>query len=190
VNPRFFPTPAKFRAWLEKNHTTKTELLVGFYKRDSGRKSITWPESVDEALAFGWIDGVRKRIDDVSYTIRFTPRKAKSYWSTVNTKRYAELEKLGRIAPAGRKAFEARDAAVTARYSFEREAAQLDEAAETKFRANEKAWTYFQAQPPHYRRTATWYVVSAKREETRERRLELLIEVSARSEWLPQYIRS
>lgn len=189
MNPRFFATPAKFRAWLETNHATKTELLVGFYKRDSGLQSITWPESVDEALSFGWIDGVRKRIDDVSYTIRFTPRKAKSYWSSVNTKRYAELEKLGRIAPAGRKTFEARDAAVTARYSFEREAAQFEEAAEKKFRANKKAWTYFQAQAPHYRRTATWYVVSAKREETRARRMDTLIEVSAKGELLPQYVR-
>jgi uncharacterized protein YdeI (YjbR/CyaY-like superfamily) len=189
MTPRFFATPAAFRAWLEKNHATKTELLVGFYKRGSGLESITWPESVDEALAFGWIDGVRKRIDNVSYTIRFTPRKAKSYWSAVNTKRYAELDKLGRIAPAGRKAFEARDANATPRYSFEREAAQLDEAAEKKFRADKKAWTYFQAQPPHYRRTATWYVVGAKREETRTRRLDTLIEVSARGEWLPQFIR-
>ncbi len=190
MKAHFFPTPADLRAWLEKHHAAESELLVGFHKKDSGLPSITWPQSVDEALAFGWIDGVRKRIDDTSYSIRFTPRKAKSYWSAVNTKRYAELEKLGRIAPAGRKAFEARDAEATARYSFEREAAQFDEAAEKKFRAERNAWKYFQAQPPHYRRTATWFVVGAKREETRARRLEKLIECSARGEWLPEFIRS
>jgi uncharacterized protein YdeI (YjbR/CyaY-like superfamily) len=188
VKPRFFATPEAFRKWLEAHHDKESELLVGFYKVGSGKKSITWPESVDEALCFGWIDGVRKRIDDVSYTIRFTPRKAKSYWSAVNTKRYAALEKLGRITGAGRAAFEARDATATARYSFEREAVELGEELEARFRANKKAWEYFQAQPPHYRRTSIWYVVSAKREETRARRLEKLIDHSAKGAWLPEFI--
>ena len=173
----FFPTPADFRAWFEKNHAKAPELLVGFYKRDSGKPSITWPESVDQALCFGWIDGIRRRIDDASYSIRFTPRKASSTWSVVNIKRVGELTKLGLMRPAGLKAFEARDEAKSALYSYEqRHSAQFSPAFEKQFRANKKAWDYFQTQAPSYRRLATYAVMSAKREETKLKRLEKLIE--------------
>jgi uncharacterized protein YdeI (YjbR/CyaY-like superfamily) len=179
VKPRFFATPEAFRAWLEKHHATEKELLVGFYKKDSGKKSITWPESVDEALCFGWIDGIRKTIDNISYTIRFTPRKVKSRWSAVNIKRVAELTKLGRMKPAGLAVFEKRDASQAEGYSYERKEAQFDAAMEKRFRANKTAWTFWEAQPPYYRRTLTYWVISAKREETREARLEKLIAASA-----------
>lgn len=179
MKPKFFATPEKFRAWLEKNHATESELLVGFYKRDSGKASITWPESVDEALCVGWIDGVRKSIDDASYTIRFTPRKLKSKWSSVNIKRVAELTKLGRIQPAGLAVFEKRHASQSEGYSYERKEAHLDAAMEKHFRANKAAWTFWEKQPPYYRRTLAWWVISAKREETRAKRLEQLIAASA-----------
>jgi uncharacterized protein YdeI (YjbR/CyaY-like superfamily) len=179
VKPKFFATPEKFRAWLEKNHASEKELLVGFYKRDSGKPSITWPESVDEALCVGWIDGIRRTIDDVSYTIRFTPRTLKSKWSAVNIKRVGELTKLGRMKPAGLAVFEKRDASQSEGYSYERKEAQLDAAMEKKFRANKAAWTFWEKQPPYYRRTLSWWVISAKREETRAKRLEQLIAASA-----------
>ena len=174
MKPRFFKTPEDFRAWLEKNHETAKELLVGFWKRDSGKPSITWPESVDEALCVGWIDGVRRTIDDDSYTIRFTPRSAKSKWSAVNIKRVAELTKLGRMKPAGLAAFEKKDPKSEG-YSYERKVAQLDAAMEKQFRANKKAWAFWEAQPPGYKRLLSHYVISAKREETRAKRLERLI---------------
>jgi uncharacterized protein YdeI (YjbR/CyaY-like superfamily) len=184
MKPRFFATPEKFRAWLDKHHATERELLVGFYKRDSGRPSITWPESVDEALSYGWIDGVRRTIDEESYTIRFTPRSVKSKWSSVNIKRVAELTKLGRMKPAGLNVFEARHASQQDGYSYERKEAQLDAAMEKKFRANKAAWTFWEAQPPFYVRTLSWWVISAKREETREKRLAQLIEASAQGKRL------
>lgn len=172
----FFPTPANFRAWLEKNHALHTELSVGFYKRDSGRPSITWPESVDAALCYGWIDGVRNSIDNVSYRIRFTPRKATSTWSAINVKRVAELTKLGLMHPAGIKAFEARKGDKTGIYSYEqRKTAKLPLAYERKFRTNKKAWAFFQKQPPWYQRSAAYLVISAKQEATREKRLAELI---------------
>jgi uncharacterized protein YdeI (YjbR/CyaY-like superfamily) len=178
MKPRFFATPEAFRAWLEKHHATEKELLVGFYKRGSGKKSITWPESVDEALCYGWIDGVRKSIDEESYTIRFTPRSAKSKWSAVNLKRVAELTSLGRMKPAGLAIFEKRDPKSEG-YSYERKEAHLDAAMEKRFRANKAAWTFWEKQPPYYRRMLAWYVISAKREETREKRLGQLIAASA-----------
>ena len=178
--PTFFETPAAFRAWLKTNHRTAKELWVGFYKKGSGKPSITWPEAVDEALCFGWIDGVRKSIDDERYTNRFTPRRTSSIWSDINTRRMRELLKAGRVCAAGRKAFEARDAAKSSRYSFEqRQAPAFDAALERRFKANRAAWTFFQAQPPGYRRLSTWWVVSAKREATRLRRLDELIALSA-----------
>ena len=178
--PRFFKTPADFRKWLERNHEKEHELLVGFYKKGSGKPSIDWPQSVDEALCFGWIDGVRRNIDEESYSIRFTPRKKGSNWSAVNVRKMAELTAQGRVTPAGRAAFEARTEDKTAIYSYEnRDKAQLDAAAEKAFKANAEAWEYFQSRPPWYRRTATHWVVSAKREETRQRRLEQLIADSA-----------
>jgi uncharacterized protein YdeI (YjbR/CyaY-like superfamily) len=179
MNPTFFPTPNTFRKWLKKNHDKKNELLVGFYKRDSGKPSITWPESVDAALSFGWIDGVRRRIDDESYTIRFTPRRRGSIWSAINIKRVGELEKLGLMTDAGRRAFEARDEKKSAIYSYEKASQTFPPEMEKRFRANKKAWTWWSEQPPWYRRVTTHWVVSAKKDETRERRLATLIEDSA-----------
>ena len=175
----FFESPSAFRAWLEEHHDTTQELWVGFYKKSSGKPSITWPEAVDEALCFGWIDGLRKGIDDVSYMIRFTPRKPSSNWSTVNVKRVAELSRLGLMRPAGLKAFEARAQEKSGIYAYEqRNNAKLDEAYEQQFRANKQAWDFFQAQAAWYRRTAVWWVISAKREESRLKRLARLIEDS------------
>jgi uncharacterized protein YdeI (YjbR/CyaY-like superfamily) len=179
--PRFFSTPERFRAWLEQHHADAKELWVGFHKRDSGKASITWPQSVDQALCFGWIDGVRKSLGDQSYVIRFTPRKPTSKWSTVNTRRIGELMALGLVRPAGLAAFERRDAAKSGVYSYEqRYRARLEPSFERRFRANAKGWAYFEAEAPWYRRTATYWVVSAKREDTRERRLATLIDCSAR----------
>jgi uncharacterized protein YdeI (YjbR/CyaY-like superfamily) len=177
--PTFFATPAAFRKWLEKHHAAESELLVGFYKKDSGKPSITWPESVDQALCFGWIDGVRRRIDDVSYSIRFTPRKSVSNWSAINIARVAELTKLGLMAPAGLRAFEKRREDKSAIYSYENKVRTLAPADEKRFRAKKKAWAFFTAQAPWYQRVAIYWVTSAKREETRERRLATLIDDSA-----------
>jgi len=180
AEPTFFATPADFRAWLEKHHKTEQELLVGFYKKGSGLPSITWPESVDEALCFGWIDGVRKSLGEDSYTIRFTPRKPGSTWSAVNVGRVQELTRLGRMRPAGLEAFEKRSEAKTGTYAYEqKEDAKLEKAEEKQLRANKAAWEFFQSQPAWYRRTAIWRVVSAKKEETRKKRLAKLIEESA-----------
>jgi uncharacterized protein YdeI (YjbR/CyaY-like superfamily) len=176
LKPTFFATAAQLRAWLDENHAIATELLVGFYKRGSGTPSITWPELVDEALCFGWIDSVRKGIDEVSYANRLTPRKPRSTWSAINIARAKELIRLGRMQPAGLKAFERRTDERSAVYSYEqRKKAKLDPKAERSFRANEKAWAFFLAQAPGYRNAAIWWVISAKREETRENRLATLI---------------
>jgi uncharacterized protein YdeI (YjbR/CyaY-like superfamily) len=180
MQPTFFATPADFRQWLERHHQTERELLVGFYKKGSGRPSITWPESVAEALCFGWIDGVRRSIDDESYTIRFTPRKRGSIWSAVNMRLAEELIRDGRMQPAGLAAWQARDPAKSAVYSFEqKEAARLAPEMEARFRENAQAWKFWEAQPPGYRKTAAHYVMSAKREDTRARRLQTLIDDSA-----------
>jgi uncharacterized protein YdeI (YjbR/CyaY-like superfamily) len=181
MKPRFFRTPSEFRTWLERNHDKTRELFVGFYKKSSGKPSITWPDSVDEALCFGWIDGVRRTIDDVSYVIRFTPRRARSNWSAINVKRVKELTKLGRMRPAGLKAFEARDVRRSGIYSYEQRAKQqkLSATYETKVQANQAAWTFFQSQAPWYQRRASLWVMSAKKEETRLRRLATLIDESA-----------
>lgn len=174
---RIFPGPAELRAWLKRNHGTVQELWVGIYNQRAGKISITYPEALDEALCFGWIDGVRKSVNGTTYTVRFTPRKPRSYWSAVNSKRFAELQKLGRIAAPGSAAFENR-AQDSGKYSFENRPSQLDAALERRFRANKKAWDFFSAQAPWYRRTSIFWVVSAKREETRLKRLGLLIEDS------------
>lgn len=190
AEPMFFATPADFRRWLEAHHDDTPELLVGFYKRAVGKPSITWPESVDAALCFGWIDGVRKSIDGDSYTIRFTPRKARSTWSAVNIRRFGELVELGLVHPAGQAAFERRTEDRSGIYSYEqRGEAELGPEYERQLRANEAAWAYFQAQPGSYRKAATWWVVSAKKEETRVRRLGQLIEYSAQGNPIPQFIR-
>lgn len=176
VKPTYFPEPAAFRAWLEANATSAGELLVGFFKRGSKRPSMTWPESVDEALCTGWIDGVRRRVDEESYTIRFTPRRPRSIWSAVNISRVAELTKQGRMRPAGIAAFNKRTDARSGIYSYEqREAAMLDADAERKFAGAPGAWDFFQAQPPSYRRLAAHWALSAKRPETREKRLATLV---------------
>jgi uncharacterized protein YdeI (YjbR/CyaY-like superfamily) len=178
--PTFFATPAGFRAWLERHHTDRTEVIVGFHMKASGTPSMTWSEAVDEALCFGWIDGVRRTVDATRYTIRFTPRAARSTWSAVNVARVEALTAEGRMTPAGLAAFERRDPARTAIYSHEqRAAATLEPAMERRFRADRAAWAWFQDQAPSYRRQATWWVVSAKKPETRERRLEQLIADSA-----------
>jgi uncharacterized protein YdeI (YjbR/CyaY-like superfamily) len=185
--PRFFATPAAFRAWLDANHGRETELLVGFYKKGSGKPSITWPESVDEALCYGWIDGVRRSLGDESYAIRFSPRKPSSIWSNVNIAKVKALLAAGRMTPAGVAAWERRDPERSGIYLFERNnPVAFDAEAERRFRRSRRAWTFFQAQPPGYRRLATHYVTSAKRSETRERRLAILIECSARGERLTQ----
>jgi uncharacterized protein YdeI (YjbR/CyaY-like superfamily) len=183
VQPRFFSSPAQFRAWLEAHHEDETELLVGYYKKASGRPSMTWAESVDQALCFGWIDGVRRGIDDESYSIRFTPRKQRSTWSAINIKRVGELVEEGRMTPAGLAAFERRSDDRSRIYSHERvEQARFEPEQEQRFRANKAAWAWFESQAPGYRRTALHWVVSAKRPEPRERRLAALIADSAAGE--------
>ncbi len=177
--PEFFRTPSNFRAWLEKNHEAATELWVGFYKKDSGKPSITWPESVDEALCFGWIDGIRKRVDEISYMIRFTPRRRGSIWSAINIKRASELQKQKRMRPAGLKAFAARIENKSGVYSYEQRRAELEEPYSSRLKRNKSAWDFFQAQPPSYRKMMSWYILSAKTEETRSRRFEKLMKASA-----------
>lgn len=176
VKPTFFASASELRGWLIENHATALELWVGFYKRGSGRPSITWQELVDEELCFGWIDGVRNGIDEVSYANRITPRKPISTWSAINIARAKELIRLGRMHPAGLEAFERRSDERSAIYSYEQSrAARLDPKAERLFRANRKAWAFFQRQAPSYQRAATWWVISARRDETRQSRLATLI---------------
>jgi uncharacterized protein YdeI (YjbR/CyaY-like superfamily) len=190
MDPKFFATPADWRIWLEKHHAARTELLVGFYKKESGKPSITWPESVDVALCFGWIDGVRRRIDEISYSIRFTPRKPRSTWSTVNIKRVAELTSRGLMHPTGSKAFESRQDHRSGIYSFEQENVELTTAQEKQFRSEKDAWSFFQKQPRWYRRAAIWWVISAKLPETRDKRLATLIEDSAQRRTLRHLTRN
>jgi len=179
MEPAFFKTQSDFRRWFEKHHDSSKELLVGFYKKGSGRPSITWPESVDEALCFGWIDGIRRSIDDVSYTIRFTPRRKSSIWSAVNIKRAGELIDQGLMKTAGLKAFQARKENKSGIYSYEQRTERLPDPYARQFKKNKTAWAFFQAQPPGYRKIAGWWIVSAKKEETRLKRLDKLIEESA-----------
>jgi uncharacterized protein YdeI (YjbR/CyaY-like superfamily) len=187
MKPKFFKSPPDFRKWLAANHGSKAELWVGFYKRDSGRPSITWPESVDEALCFGWIDGIRKSIDDTSYMIRFTPRKARSIWSAVNIKRALELERQGLLQPAGLKAFTAREENRSGIYSYEQRSPELPDQYRKELKKNLVAWKFFDAQPASYRKAANWWVTSAKREETRLTRLQKLIQHSNDGERIPQF---
>jgi uncharacterized protein YdeI (YjbR/CyaY-like superfamily) len=178
--PRSFKAQDEFRAWLEKNHATEKELILRCYKVHAKDRGIGYRESLDEALCFGWIDGVRHGLDDDSFTTRYTPRKSKSYWSKVNIKRANELEAEGRMHPAGLAAFRARAGIAHAPYSFESPPMQLTPAFERKFRANKSAWAFFQAQAPWYKRTGVFWVMSAKKDETRERRLAALFDRSAR----------
>jgi uncharacterized protein YdeI (YjbR/CyaY-like superfamily) len=184
-SPTFFATPADFSRWLKRHHATTAELWVGFYRRDSGRPSITWPESVDEALCYGWIDGVRKSRDAASYVIRFTPRRPGSNWSAINLRKARALIREGRMQPAGRKAFDARDERKTGQYSFENRPKTLPLAYLRRLKAHHDAWAFFRTQPPGYRRTVAWWILSAKKEETRQRRLARLIEHSSQQRRIP-----
>lgn len=177
MSPIFFENAARFRAWLEKNHGSATELIVGFRKVGSGLASMTWPESVDEALCVGWIDGVRKRVDDASYLIRFTPRRKGSIWSSVNVAKVQELIAQGRMRPSGMAAYEARSDRKTGIYSFEQgHPVGLAPTEVRVFKKNRKAWQYFESATPSYRRTITYWVVSAKQSATRACRLAQLVE--------------
>jgi uncharacterized protein YdeI (YjbR/CyaY-like superfamily) len=180
MNPRFFKLPSDFRKWLAAQHSSAKELWVGFYKKRSGKPSITWQESVEEALCFGWIDGIRKRIDDESYQIRFTPRKPSSTWSTVNIRIAQRLIEEKRMRPAGMKAFKARKENRSGIYSYEQRSPELEEKYARKLKRNSAAWKFFQAQPPSYRKMINWWINSAKQEETRLKRLDKLIEASAK----------
>ncbi len=178
--PRFFTDAAAFRAWLEAHGAQETELAVGFHTVGSGRPSLTWPEAVAEALCFGWIDGVRRRIDATSYQIRFTPRRRGSTWSAVNIETAQQLIQAGRMTAAGLRAFDLRTEKASRTYSYEQEeGSALAPAEETLFRASPAAWAHFMQQPPSFREKAIWWVISAKRESTRATRLEKLIDASA-----------
>jgi len=183
----FFKAPSDLRMWLEAHHASAKEFWVGYHKKSSGKPGITWPESVDQALCFGWIDGIRKSIDDISYKIRFTPRKPSSIWSAVNIKRAQELIQQGWMQPAGLKAFEARKENRSGIYSYEQRSDKLDATYEQRFKKNKAAWAYYQSRPPSYRKAANWWVVSAKKEETRLKRLDQLVEHSAQGRTIRQF---
>jgi uncharacterized protein YdeI (YjbR/CyaY-like superfamily) len=187
--PLFFRGPSGFREWLKRNHRTAQALLVGFHKSGSGLPSMTWPESVDEALCFGWIDGVRKRVDEMRYTIRFTPRKPGSVWSTVNVRRAQALIEQGRMTAAGIEAFNARRENRSGAYSYEQRPDELPQPYAGMLAKHDAASRFFASQIPSYRRAATWWIISAKKEETRLKRTMTLIELSAREEWIPQFLR-
>ena len=182
MQPKFFTSPEKFRQWLERNHDSATELLVGFHKKSSDKKSITYAEALDEALCFGWIDGVRKNLNETSYTIRFTPRKPRSIWSNVNVKHVERLQKEGRMHPAGLEAYERRSPELTGIYSFENRPRELSPEYEKTFRQNKAAWKFFQEQPAGYKRLMVFRTMGAKKEETRRRRLKQLLESCEKGE--------
>jgi uncharacterized protein YdeI (YjbR/CyaY-like superfamily) len=185
MEPTFFETPPDFRAWLENYHDKVDELWVGYYKKATNLPSITWPESVDQALCFGWIDGLRKSIDEKSYKIRFTPRRPASIWSAVNIKRIKELIDEEQVHPAGLAAYERRKEKRSRVYSYEKKPAALKEAYEKEFKENPGAWANFQSMTPYYRKTTIHWVMSAKREDTQLRRLRTLIESSEKGEKIP-----
>jgi uncharacterized protein YdeI (YjbR/CyaY-like superfamily) len=188
-DPIFFESAAEWRAWLEEHHGSATEVWVGMWKKATGR-GMTWSEAVDEALCFGWIDSVAKRVDDDRRMQRFTPRKPTSNWSLVNVRKVEELRKQGKMRPPGEAAFARRRDDKTGTYSFEQRAdAAFTPEQQAQFEANASAWAYWQARPPWYRRTATWWVISAKREETRARRLATLIADSAAGRPIKQLTR-
>jgi uncharacterized protein YdeI (YjbR/CyaY-like superfamily) len=180
VKPTFFKTPAEFRAWLKKNHKTAQELIVGYYKKASGKPSLTWQESVDEALCFGWIDGIRRSHGEDAYTIRFTPRRKGSNWSAINITRIAELTKQKRIQPAGLAAFRHRTETKSRIYTYEqKDIPKFEPTLERLFRANKEAWAFFETLPPYYRKGETRWVNSAKQEQTKLRRLDKVIAACA-----------
>ena len=186
MKPEFFRTPAAFRTWLEKNHATATELWVGFYKKDSGKPSITWPESVDQALCFGWIDGIRKGVDEISYQIRFTPRRRGSIWSAINIKRAKELVRQKQMRRTGLKAFAARIENKSGIYSYEQRSTELSQPYAKLLKKNNPAWNFFKTQSPSYRKMIGWWITSAKKEETRMARLAKLISECAKGKRLLQ----
>jgi uncharacterized protein YdeI (YjbR/CyaY-like superfamily) len=186
LKPEFFQTPADFGTWLEKNHATAIELWVGFYKKDSGKPSITWPESVDQALCFGWIDGIRKGVDEISYQIRFTPRRRGSIWSAINIKRAKELVRQKQMRPTGLKAFAARIENKSGIYSYEQRSTELKQPYAKLLKKNKAASNFFKKQPPSYQKMIGWWIISAKKEETRMARLAKLIGESAKGKRLLQ----
>jgi uncharacterized protein YdeI (YjbR/CyaY-like superfamily) len=186
MTPTFFPTAAGFRRWLEVNHQTAPELLVGFWKKDSGKPSIDWPQARDQALCFGWIDGVRKSLGDDAYTIRFTPGRKGSIWSKVNVERFNALKAEGLVTPAGKWAYE-ENKHKSGVYSYERPLTSLTKNEETLFRKNKAAWADWESRPAGYRKTVLGWVTGAKRPQTRAKRLDDLIAVSAQGRRLPQY---
>ncbi|WP_436515384.1 YdeI/OmpD-associated family protein [Ekhidna sp. To15] len=182
----FFSTPDHFRKWLEENHKQESELWVGYYKKATGKPSITWPESVDQALCFGWIDGIRKKIDEEAYQVRFTPRKPTSHWSHVNIKRIAELKKEGLVMEAGLTAYSKKRHGNTGQAFFEQKNVKLSSNYEEKLKVNKEAWAFFNEKlAPSFRKQSIWWVMSAKREETRDKRFNTLIECSAKGEKVP-----
>lgn len=187
MDVKFFKNQSEFRKWLSENHDKADELWVGYYKKATGIASITWPESVDEALCQGWIDGLRKSIDEKSYCIRFTPRRTKSNWSDVNIKRVKELKKLGKMESAGLRAFENKKES-SASYSYKHDKVELSKEFEGELKSNEKAWEYFNALAPSLRKTSIYWVMSAKKEETRLRRLGVLIDSSEKRQKIPPLI--
>ena len=178
MKPKFFPTQEDFRRWLEENHENETEIIVGFYKVGLGKNYMNWSEAVDQAFCFGWIDGVRRKVDEESYSNRFTPRRANSNWSAVNIAKVAELTEKGLMKPAGIAAFEKRKESKSRVYVYENEAKQFSGEFEKRFKANKKAWEFFESQANWYKKQMTGWVMSAKQEATRERRLEKLISES------------
>ena len=186
MKPIFFVNTSELRKWLEKNHDKEKELLVGYYKKSTGKPSITWSESVDQALCFGWIDGIRKSLDETSYTNRFTPRRPGSIWSAINIKKVEELIKKGLMHPAGLEAFNKRDEKKSHIYSYERNIAQLDKNSEKLFKQNKKAWKFFQSQPPSYQKPVISWVMSAKHDETKQKRLTTLIKDSEEGQRIKQ----
>ena len=188
MEPQPFPNPLKLRAWFAKHAATKSELWVLFYKVHAGKPTVAYAEAVDEALSVGWIDGRVQRVDDESYMQRFTPRRPRSYWSSVNIRKANALITAGRMSPAGLAAFEQRDTSAAHRYSFESRPRNLPRESLSELKKNRKAWEFWEEQPPGYRKVVTWYVLSAKRDETRARRLAAVIDYSARGMRLPQLI--
>lgn len=188
--PVFFPTPTDLRAWFEANHATETELIVGYYKKATKIPSVDWPQSVDEALCFGWIDGIRRRIDEKSYSIRFTPRKARSHWSAVNLAKMEKLLAEKRVAEAGLIAYERRDPENSEQFAYEQKTVALAPEYEAELKAEEAAWTFFYKKlAPSFRKATIHWVMSAKREATRRRRLRILIESSLAEQKVPQFRR-
>ena len=184
-NVQFFETPQQLRGWFEANHDTATGLWLGYHRKRTGRPSVIWQEVVDQELCFGWIDSVRYSLDADRSAQRITPRRKRSVWSAVNIRRFEELDRAGLVHPSGRAAFERRDEARSRIYAYENRGTALDEAREATFRRHRSAWKYFESQAPWYRRTAAYWVMSAKREETKDRRLSVLIEQSKNGEWIP-----